>query len=104
MACSNAGIAASACWYCDRIWEHFGLRHDAGLEAQVEDPRGLAEISRRRLRDLELPVERAQRDVAGRDARDHRQHDAALRLLAGVDLRLRGLGQAAHAAEEVELP
>ena len=81
-----------------------GLRHDAGLEAQVEDARGLAEVRRRRLRDLALAVERAQRDVGGRDVRDHREHDAALRLLARVDLRLRGLGQAAHAAEEVELP
>ena len=83
---------------------HFGLRHDAGLEAQVEDPRGLAEVRRRRLRDLELPVERAQRDVARRDARHQRQHDAALRLLARIDLRLRGFGQAPHAAEQVELP
>ena len=81
-----------------------GLRHDAGLEAQVEDARGLAEVRRRRLRDLELAVERAQHDVARRDVRHQRKHDAALRLLAGIDLRLRGFAQAAHAAEEVELP
>ena len=83
---------------------HVGLRDDAGLESQVEDPRRFAEVAGRRLRDLELAVECAQRDVAGRDARHQRQHHAALRLLAGVDLRLRRFAQAPHAPEQVELP
>ncbi len=56
------------------------------------------------LRDLELPVECPQSDVARRDARHHRKHDAALRLFARIDLRLRGFAQAAHATEKVELP
>ena len=33
-----------------------------------------------------------------------RQLDAALRLLAGVDLRLRGFAETGHAPEQVELP
>ena len=81
-----------------------GLRHDAGPEAPVEDARGFAEVRRRRLRDLELPVERPHHDVARRDARDDGQHDPALRLLARVHLRLRRLGQPANATEQVELP
>ena len=83
---------------------HFGLRHDAGLETQVEDPCGFAEVPGRRPRDLELPVERPQSDVARRDTRHYRKHDAALRLFARIDLRLRGFAQAAHATEKVELP
>ena len=79
-------------------------RHDALLEAAIEDPRRLAEVRGRGARDLELAVEGAHHDVRRRDTRHHREHDAALRLLARVDLRLRGFRQAAHAAEEVELP
>ena len=55
-------------------------------------------------RDLELTVECAQRDVAGGDPCHERQHHAALRLLAGVDLRLRRFTEAPHAPEQVELP
>ncbi len=83
---------------------HLRLRHDAGPEAQVEDARGLAEVRRRGLGDLQLAVERAQPDVARSNGAHHRQHDPPLRLLARVDLRLRGLAQPADPTEEVELP
>mgnify|MGYP000008365665 CR=1 FL=1 len=41
-----------------------GLRHDAGLEAKIEDALGLAEVLGRGLRDLELAVERARQLLA----------------------------------------
>ena len=80
------------------------LRHHAALVPQVEDPDGVLVVGGRLLRDLELPVERAQRDVARRHARDHGQHDAAPSLLGRVHLRLRGFGLPANASEEVGLP
>ena len=82
------------------------LRHrdHAGLVAQLEDAQRALEVARGGLRDLQLPVQRAQHDVAGSDAGHQRQHHAALALLAGIDLGLRGLGLAAHAAEQVGLP
>jgi hypothetical protein len=83
---------------------HFRLGDDAGFEAQVEQPRGGAEVPGRCLRNFQLAVECAQQDVAGGDAGHQRQHDATLRLFAGIDLRLRGLAEAAHATKQVELP
>ena len=81
-----------------------GHRDHAGLVAQLEDAQRAFEVARGGLRDLQLPVQRAQHDVAGGHARHQRQHHAALALFAGIDLGLRGLGLAAHAAEQVGLP
>jgi hypothetical protein len=38
------------------------------------------------------------------DARHHSEDDAAAALLAGIDLRLRGLALAADATEQIDLP
>ena len=83
---------------------HLALGHGAGLEAQLEHPERAGEVVGRGARDLELLVERAQADVAGRNARHQGQHDTALGLLTGIHLRLRGLAQAPHPAEQVGLP
>jgi hypothetical protein len=76
----------------------------AALEAQVEDSLGASVFVGAGARDLELTVEPAQRQRPGNDARDEREHQAAPALHARVDLRLRCLALAAHAAEEVDLP
>ena len=63
-----------------------------------------AEIVGGGLRDFQLAIQCPQGDIAGRNAGHHRQHHAALRLLTGIDLRLRGFAEASDAAEQVDLP
>ena len=64
-----------------------------------------AEVVGGGLGDFQLPVERAQARYSWlATAGHHGQHHTALRLLAGVDLRLRRFAQATDAAEQVELP
>lgn len=74
------------------------------LKAQVEDPLGFAVVAGGRMRDLELAVERPQRDVDRGHAGHDREDDAAPCLLGGEYLRPSRLRGSSYAAEDIDLP
>jgi len=80
------------------------LRHLPALEAQLEHLDRLGPALGRVLRDLELPVEAAQRDIRRGHGRHERQDRRAAALFASKQVRARGLGLASHLAEQVDVP
>ena len=78
------------------------LGNSALLEAHALQSRRFAQALRGLLRNFELPVERAQLDVAGGDVGDDRQHDRALALLAGKQARARGLRSTPQPAPDIQ--
>src|SRR5439155_10485646 len=79
------------------------LGHSALLEAHPLQPRGFTPALRRALRNVELPIEGPQQDVAAGDRRDDRQHYSAPALLTGKQARARGLRGAAQPAPDIQL-
>ena len=78
------------------------LGNGALLETHPLKARRFAQALRSVLRDFELPVQRAQLDVAAGDRRNDRQHHGALALLAGEQARPGRLGCAAQLAPEIQ--
>src|SRR6185369_5750156 len=75
----------------------------AFLETQLLQPCRFTEAQRGLLRDLELPVERSQLDVAAGYCADDGQNDGPLPLLAREQARTRRLRCAAQPAPDIEL-
>ena len=95
---------ARALAYSERCWLSSSSEIRAAPVTSFEDLQRVFAALHGAARDVDLGIDRAQRDVAGGDCGDERENCEASAFLAREQVCARGFGEASQAPEDVQLP